>query len=104
MTPSRTLLATAAVAAITFGVPGPDLKPTYEQSPLTTSYIVLAADEAKDDDTDTATNQAQSEENAVESAKMGEDAGTHTGNKATTLENDTKKVDQPPRKNPTSSN
>ncbi len=42
------------------------------------------------------------DENAQDSAKMGKDEGTHTGpNQGATPENDTQKVDQPERRNPT---
>ena len=39
----------------------------------------------------------------AKSAKMGKDEGTQTGgaNQATPPENDTQKIDQPPRQNPT---
>jgi hypothetical protein len=36
---------------------------------------------------------------ADESAKMGKDVGTHTGEHSSKPENDTKKVEQPERKN-----
>ena len=36
---------------------------------------------------------------ADESAKMGKDTGTHTGDHGTKTENDTKKVEQPNRAN-----
>jgi hypothetical protein len=45
----------------------------------------------------------QSGECAQDSAKMGKEEGTHEGaNLGATPENETKKVDQPPRSNPTS--
>jgi hypothetical protein len=43
---------------------------------------------------------AQNNECAEESAKMGKEEGTHEGH-ASTPENDTQKVEQPPRNNPT---
>jgi hypothetical protein len=47
----------------------------------------------------------QSNECAEESAKMGEDEGTHEGaNLGTASEHDTQKVDQPPRRDPTTGN
>jgi hypothetical protein len=47
----------------------------------------------------------QSNECAQESAKMGKEEGTHEGaNLGATPENDTKKIDQPERRNPTTSN
>ena len=38
------------------------------------------------------------------SAKMGEGEGTQSGDQGTTKENDTQKVGQPPRRNPTTNN
>jgi hypothetical protein len=46
---------------------------------------------------------AQTSECAEESAKMGKGEGTHEGSHATP-EHDTQKIDQPERKNPTTSN
>jgi hypothetical protein len=44
----------------------------------------------------------QAGQTANESAKMGKDEGTHTGpNQGATPENDTDKVEQPERRNPT---
>jgi hypothetical protein len=53
------------------------------------SNIMLAADDNADDEG---------------SAKMGEGEGTHSGDEAVTPENDTQKIDQPARRNPTTSN
>lgn len=54
----------------------------------------------------TAQNEAQgapgTEESTEDSAKMGEEEGTHTGSTmGATRENDTDKIDQPARSNPT---
>ena len=47
----------------------------------------------------------QSNECAEESAKMGKEEGTHEGaHLGATPENDTQKIDQPPRKDPTTGN
>lgn len=51
--------------------------------------IVLAADDSADDDG---------------SAKMGQGEGTQSGDEANTPENDTQKVDQSARRNPTTGN
>ena len=51
--------------------------------------IVLAADDSAADDS---------------SAKMGEEEGTHSGDEADTPENDTQKIDQPARRDLTTSN
>jgi hypothetical protein len=48
---------------------------------------------------------AQSSKCAEESAKMGKEEGTHAGaNLGATPENDTQKIDQPERQNPTTGN
>ena len=47
----------------------------------------------------------QSSECAEDSAKMGKEEGTHEGaNLGATPENDTQKIEQPDRRNPTTSN
>jgi hypothetical protein len=61
------------------------------------NWTLLAANEPQDNDQP----EVQSDTNADESAKMGKESGTHTGDEALTPENDTKKVDQQPRQNPT---
>jgi hypothetical protein len=43
MTPSKMFLLAVTVAALTLGHTGSELKPT-QQSPVTTQYVVLAAD------------------------------------------------------------
>jgi hypothetical protein len=56
---------------------------------------MLAADDAPPADADT-------DASGQSSAKMGEEPGTHTGDdQGATPENDTQKVDQPPRRNET---
>jgi len=52
--------------------------------------VVIAAEDAAPDD-----------ESGTGSAKMGEGEGTQSGDQGATEENDTQKVDQPPRRNPT---
>ena len=52
--------------------------------------VVIAAEDAAPDD-----------ESGTGSAKMGEGEGTQSGDQGATKENDTQKVDQPPRRNPT---
>lgn len=51
MTPSKMCLLPVTVAALTFGHTGSELKPTHEQLPLTTQYVVLAADEPQESGT-----------------------------------------------------
>jgi hypothetical protein len=100
MAPSKASLLPTAVIALVFGLGSPDPNLTGESFPFPNDWTLLAADETRG----TEQSQVQSEENADESAKMGEDSGTHTGDEADTPESDTKKVDQPPRRDPTSSN
>ena len=86
MTNRPTMMLSLAVGALALGVAG--------QAPQTTTKdpggITLAADESPT----TAGSQA--------SAKMGKEEGTHTGpGQGVTPEEDTSKIVQPPRKNPT---
>ena len=54
--------------------------------------VVIAAEDA-----------APGDEGGAGSAKMGEDEGTQSDDQGATKENDTQKVDQPPRSNPATS-
>ena len=100
MTHSRAWLSLAAVASLLFGLNFPDPNLAGGRAPLPQDVTVVAADETQG--TDQA--QVQSDENADKSAKMGEKSGTQTGDEGAAPENDTKKIDQPPRQNPTTSN
>jgi hypothetical protein len=72
--------------------------PSETEAPLSPSYMIIAAD-------DTAPNAGETEENAEDSTKMGKEEGTHKGeNLGATPENDTSKIDQPARRNPTTGN
>ena len=94
MTKNSTLIASAAVIALTLGVTSRADVPARPESILPPGAIIIAADEAQP-----ATDQG---ENSQGSAKMGEDSGTQEGaDIAGTPESDTKKVDQPDRRNPT---
>ena len=89
MTKTSTLIASAAVIALTLGVTSRADVPTEKESILPPGAIIVAADEAQP-------------ENTQGSAKMGEEAGTQQGTDIGVVpENDTKKVDQPDRRNPT---
>ena len=89
MTKTSTLIASAAVIALTLGVTSRADVPTKKESILPPGAIIVAADEA------------QPEANTQGSAKMGEEAGTQQGTDIGVVpENDTKKVDQPDRRNP----
>jgi len=50
--------------------------------------------------------QSDEDSSGAKSAKMGKEEGTQTGgaNQGTPSENDTQKIDQPPRQNPTTGN
>jgi len=94
MTISRLMLA-AALGALVLGIMG--LVPARaEAATLFDKHILLAANDAPPADADTGAGGSQ------DSAKMGEGPGTHTGDdQGATPENDTQKVDQPPRRNET---
>jgi hypothetical protein len=98
MTQGRTSIVSAAVIALTFGIGGQTLAPVPSEQPLSTGDIVIVTN-------DSAPQAGQTEDSADESAKMGEEEGTHEGeNLGATPENDTAKVDQPARRNPTTDN
>jgi hypothetical protein len=95
MTRSGTWLASAAVIALTIGVTSRADIPTEVETPLPPESIIVAAD-------DSAADAGQTEETAEDSAKMGKEEGTHQGAQlGATPENDTDKIDQPERRNPT---
>ena len=101
MTHSKAWLSSAAVIGLVFGLNLPDPNLSGGRAPVPPlGFTLLAANETQADDQ----SKIQSEENADESAKMGKDSRTHSGDQGSTPENDTKKVDQPPRQNPTTSN
>jgi hypothetical protein len=91
---SRAWILPVTIGTLTFGYFGADLGLTGEHSPLPNDHTLFVVEETP------ATQQSE----ADESAKMGEESGTHAGDEAATPETDTKKVDQPPRQNPTTSN
>ncbi len=88
------LALTAMAAALTLGTMGARETPKEPAEPLAISDILLVqADPATD---------AETKSNAEESAKMGKEEGTHSGeNQGVTTESDTSKIDQPARANPT---
>jgi hypothetical protein len=98
MTQARTSMASAAVVALTFGIGGQTLTPVQQEEPLSTGDIVIVTNDA-------APQAGQTEDTADQSAKMGKEEGTHEGeNLGATPENDTAKIDQPARRNPTTDN
>jgi hypothetical protein len=93
MTETRNFIASAAVIALTFGIGGHLLGPGEEsvrEQPLSTGDIMIVENDA-------APNAVESEDNAEDSAKMGKEEGTQTGETGETPESDTAKVDQPER-------
>jgi hypothetical protein len=94
MNHAKTLLMSAGAAALSLGF---SLQP--HPAPFWETNIVIAAEETSPQ----GNVQTQEDSSAAKSAKMGKDEGTQTGgaNQATPPENDTQKIDQPPRQNPT---
>lgn len=94
MTQSRLVLS-AAVAALMFGATGAVAAPNEQGAAGAQDNLVIAADDsvpAADD----------ADDNAEDSAKMGKEEGSHEGpDLGATPENDTDKIDQPARRNPT---
>jgi hypothetical protein len=90
MSPNRKFMLSATVASLTFGLAWPDPQLAGGRAPFPQDVWVLAAHESIHQD------QAQSQESASESAKMGEDSGTQTDDETAAPEDETKKVDQPP--------
>jgi hypothetical protein len=93
----KTLLMSAGAAALSLGL---SLQP--HPAPFWETNIVIAAE-----DTSPQANVPNDEDSSgPKSAKMGKDGGTQTGgaNQGTQPENDTQKVEQPPRQNPTTGN
>jgi hypothetical protein len=98
MTQGRTFIASAAVIALIFGIGDQTPTPVPPEQPLSTGDIVIVTNDA-------APQAGQTEDNAEESAKMGQEEGTHEGDSlGATPENDTAKIDQPARRNPTTDN
>jgi hypothetical protein len=100
MTHPNAWLSSAAVIGLVFGLNFPDPNLSGGRAPgLPLGFTVLATNDASNDQ-----NKIQSGQNADESAKMGKESGMHSGAEPATRETDAKKVDQPPRKDPTTSN
>ena len=94
MLQTNTLLAGAAVVALTLGVTGQIQAIPDREKPLAKSDIMVVTN-------DTAPTAGQ-EENSEELAKMGKEEGTHQGTEmGATSERDTQKVEQPQRQNST---
>jgi hypothetical protein len=98
MTQAKTLLTGVAVATLSLG-----FSQQPHPTPFWESNIVIAAEEtAPSGDQTNDDNLAASGTKEEESAKMGKEEGTQTGaDQGTSPKSDTQKIDQPPRKNPT---
>jgi hypothetical protein len=89
MTRSGHWLASAAVVALTLGVTSRADLPTEHELPLPQGSIIIAAE-------DTAAGAGQTDESAEDSAKMGQEEGTHEGAQlGETPETESDKIDQP---------
>jgi hypothetical protein len=90
-------LASAAVMALLFGLEFPDSQLSGEPSPLPNDHtMVIAVNEAP-----SGQSQVQTDENANESARPGEESGAQTSDKS---DKDAKKPDQPPGAHPGNAN
>jgi hypothetical protein len=72
MTQANTLVASAAVIALTLGIGGQTPTPVQQEQPLSTDDILVVTN-------DGALKAGQTDESAEESAKMGEQEGTQSG-------------------------
>ena len=102
------LVLTASVGALIFGVAGYAAAASGQHGAIAKHRIVVAADDsAAGDDSGAADDSAAGDDDSDSdgSAKMGQDEGTHVGeDQGSASENDTNKIDQPARRNPTTSN
>jgi hypothetical protein len=89
---AKTLLVSVGGAALPIGF---SLQP--HPAPFWETNIVIAAEETAPQ----GNVQTDEDSSAAKSAKMGKDEGTRRANQGTPPENDTKKIDQPSRQNPT---
>ena len=94
MNHAKTLLVSLGAAALSLGF---SLQP--HPAPFWETNIVIAAEETSPQ----GNVQTDEDSSAAKSAKRGKDEGTQTGgaNQGTPPGNDTQKIDQPPRQNPT---
>jgi hypothetical protein len=94
---------TAAAGVLIFGVAGYAAAASVQHD-ATAKNIVVAADDNATDDNATGDDSAAGDDDSdsAGSAKMGTDEGTHVGeDQGSNPENDTDKIDQPARRNPT---
>jgi predicted NUDIX family NTP pyrophosphohydrolase len=90
----KTLFMSASAVALSLG-----FSLQHHPAPFWETNIVIAGEES----VPKGNVQSDEDSSAAQSAKMGKDEGTQTGgaNQGTPPENDTQKIDQPPRQNPT---
>jgi hypothetical protein len=72
MTQANTLVASAAVIALTLGIGGQTPTPVQQEQPLSTGDILVVTNDA-------APQAGQTDESAEESANMGKQEGTQSG-------------------------
>jgi hypothetical protein len=87
-----------------FGVAGYAAAASEQHDPIAKNIVVAADDNAAGDDNAADDDSAAGDDNSdsAGSAKMGTDEGTHVGeDQGANPENDTDKIDQPARRNPT---
>ena len=97
MLQTNTLLAGAAVVALTLGVTGQIQATPDREKPLSKSDIIVVTNDAR-------RLPGRRRKTLRSSAKMGKEEGTHQGTQVgATFESDTLKVEQPQRQNPTTS-
>ena len=89
MKQAKILLTSFGAAGLALGF---SLQP--HPAPFWETNIVIAGEES-------VPQESGEDSSAAQSAKMGKDEGTQTGGANQGPENDTQKIDQPPRQNPT---
>ena len=95
---------TAAAGVLIFGVAGYAAAASEQHDPIAKNIVVAADDNATGDDSaeDDDSAAGDDDSDSAGSAKMGTDEGTHVGeDQGANPENDTDKIDQPARRNPT---
>ena len=95
---------TAAAGVLIFGVAGYAAAASEQHDPIAKNIFVAADDNTTGDDSAADDDSAAGDDDSdsAGSAKMGTDEGTHVGeDQGANPENDTDKIDQPARRNPT---
>ena len=97
----RMILVSVAAATLTLGIGGKDQTPVDHQKSLSTSDIVFATNDGATNPTQNSQGNEATDENTKGSAKMGEEDGSQSGANQNPPKNDSQKIDQAARKNPT---